>query len=434
MIMRIFIILYLLLITSVSIKGQTFSISGDLAPCPNISHKYTFAIGQIPPDNTTPIKIRIAISNGQFSDGSTALEKTVMRIGDSFSFNITWDEGDGSLSVFKDNIIFGNPLIVVRNLRGKEFDRYSRPTISGTGEMVRYEIINVGSSWYPSYKHVSSINIPYGKEGNTKIKVQPIVFRNNTKTTEYRWKINGVESSYKGDTYTLSHDKTNHIGTKIIVTAINSCANGLSDSNPIEFTITRNGLSGNEFENITNQTINSNRTIIATNTINVKNSTINNNAQVEMIAGQKIIITPKSTFKEGTKVRLRIRSASLRSSDIDEILTNEEETYNESQELSSNTIYTSYFIDNNEHNIIDRGNELDIKLYPNPTTGIVNIDIPFEVKVSGIDVHNMMGKKIISDTYTENPTEVDLTGHSPGMYLIRIYYEGGSFDHKIMLN
>lgn len=74
-----------------------------------------------------------------------------------------------------------------------------------------------------------------------------------------------------------------------------------------------------------------------------------------------------------------------------------------------------------------------INIYPNPTNGIVNLDIPSEMKVSNIEVHDMMGRVMMTNTYTENPSEIDLTGKSAGMYIIRIYYNGGLHDQKIIL-
>ena len=55
-----------------------------------------------------------------------------------------------------------------------------------------------------------------------------------------------------------------------------------------------------------------------------------------------------------------------------------------------------------------------IKLYPNPTDGVVHIDAPLSVQVV---VRDYTGRVIIE---TENTNLIDLTNHADGMYMVFI--------------
>lgn len=68
---------------------------------------------------------------------------------------------------------------------------------------------------------------------------------------------------------------------------------------------------------------------------------------------------------------------------------------------------------------------IDFKVYPNPTTGIVNMQFNnIENKEFKVSVLNMIGQKIYERNYLEQDhIEIDLTGKSPGMYFVK-YMEG----------
>lgn len=75
----------------------------------------------------------------------------------------------------------------------------------------------------------------------------------------------------------------------------------------------------------------------------------------------------------------------------------------------------------------------DINAYPNPTSGGINLDIPLNIKVASIEVYDLSGKCIIQNKYNTNPSELDLSGNLPGVYILRIYYDGGLYDKRIIL-
>lgn len=68
-----------------------------------------------------------------------------------------------------------------------------------------------------------------------------------------------------------------------------------------------------------------------------------------------------------------------------------------------------------------------ITLYPNPTTGLVQIEIPNQT-IQSIKIYDLQGTLINH----LNGTQFDLSGYSNGMYLIRSETEKGFYNHKII--
>jgi hypothetical protein len=65
--------------------------------------------------------------------------------------------------------------------------------------------------------------------------------------------------------------------------------------------------------------------------------------------------------------------------------------------------------------------ELLIKIYPNPTTGLIRIEIqnlPVD-ETANITLYELSGKLIISKQ-TSVSTEIDITGQPAGIYLLKI--------------
>jgi len=67
------------------------------------------------------------------------------------------------------------------------------------------------------------------------------------------------------------------------------------------------------------------------------------------------------------------------------------------------------------------------KIFPNPTNGLVNIDIENIVEVIVI---NNIGKNILKK---ENSSSIDLSGNLKGMYFLRVISEKGIETEKIVL-
>lgn len=60
-----------------------------------------------------------------------------------------------------------------------------------------------------------------------------------------------------------------------------------------------------------------------------------------------------------------------------------------------------------------------ISIYPNPTTGLLQIHAQTTGNMS-VEVFNALGAKVLSTSFTGISTSVDLTGHAAGIYTVRI--------------
>lgn len=77
----------------------------------------------------------------------------------------------------------------------------------------------------------------------------------------------------------------------------------------------------------------------------------------------------------------------------------------------------------------------EIKIYPNPTSGIVNISIPNYSGVLNLEVFDINGRKVLSKAETSFSTSVNinLQGLEPGIYIIKLEGEAFNFSEKIIL-
>ncbi len=72
-----------------------------------------------------------------------------------------------------------------------------------------------------------------------------------------------------------------------------------------------------------------------------------------------------------------------------------------------------------------------LKLYPNPSTGIISINTETSVNVSIVDV---TGKVVFVAAEVTKDKNIDLSGLQKGVYLARISSENGTTTEKIILN
>ncbi|MEP0263865.1 T9SS type A sorting domain-containing protein [Dokdonia sp.] len=72
--------------------------------------------------------------------------------------------------------------------------------------------------------------------------------------------------------------------------------------------------------------------------------------------------------------------------------------------------------------------ESSIKLYPNPTTRILNIALPSEIELQAIDVFSVTGKKV----YTTQDVIIDFSSLAKGMYFARVTTSKGVITKKIV--
>ena len=79
----------------------------------------------------------------------------------------------------------------------------------------------------------------------------------------------------------------------------------------------------------------------------------------------------------------------------------------------------------------------NVCVYPNPATGLVNINFGNELKDASLTVVNSVGKTLISEQNTKIPNglkQVDLTTYPNGMYFITIQSENLKYTYKVLIN
>jgi hypothetical protein len=84
----------------------------------------------------------------------------------------------------------------------------------------------------------------------------------------------------------------------------------------------------------------------------------------------------------------------------------------------------------------DAANEL--QLYPNPSSGIVymQIDSPIGSPIFGVvDVYDFTGAKVYESRidYLNTPFQIDLSDLAGGVYLIKVNYAGESYTRKVLI-
>ncbi len=101
----------------------------------------------------------------------------------------------------------------------------------------------------------------------------------------------------------------------------------------------------------------------------------------------------------------------------------------------NNCSATSPFYNHITSNISSNNHGFQLKVYPNPTLGILNIE--FSSSILSLQVFNLLGE-IISDVSVADKQKllkIDISGNAPGVYFIRINtLEGKSIVEKISLN
>lgn len=73
------------------------------------------------------------------------------------------------------------------------------------------------------------------------------------------------------------------------------------------------------------------------------------------------------------------------------------------------------------------------QIYPNPTTGIVNIDLNTFSEKTQINVISTDGKTLTTIVPTQNSTQIDLSNYAKGSYIIEVINDNSTFKQNIIL-
>jgi len=78
--------------------------------------------------------------------------------------------------------------------------------------------------------------------------------------------------------------------------------------------------------------------------------------------------------------------------------------------------------DSVQKSIVKFGNTTTVSVFPNPTPGIAQIEVGGELpeSVSTIQVFDLTGKSILSTTFNESITNIDLSAYPNGKYILKI--------------
>ena len=81
---------------------------------------------------------------------------------------------------------------------------------------------------------------------------------------------------------------------------------------------------------------------------------------------------------------------------------------------------------------IQSHNERNIRVYPNPVTEKLILNMDFSEKDDYYEVFNLQGEKVNSMIIDSNLTVIDLSKLSSGIYLIKVSYSSGIFQKKFV--
>lgn len=88
--------------------------------------------------------------------------------------------------------------------------------------------------------------------------------------------------------------------------------------------------------------------------------------------------------------------------------------------LSSNTDIPTDFIED------------DLKIYPNPSSGIVNIELQKNNTSCDVEIYDMFGRKILSYDSVLEFQQIDMCSYDQGIYFVKVY-DGSAFYIKKLL-
>ncbi len=77
-----------------------------------------------------------------------------------------------------------------------------------------------------------------------------------------------------------------------------------------------------------------------------------------------------------------------------------------------------------------------INVFPNPSKGFVNIELPTNHLIEQIEVYAINGKKVLSTTVTDqfNQLEINLTENKKGIYFLRLIAQDGVTTKKVVID
>ncbi|MDB4582942.1 T9SS type A sorting domain-containing protein [Draconibacterium sp.] len=87
----------------------------------------------------------------------------------------------------------------------------------------------------------------------------------------------------------------------------------------------------------------------------------------------------------------------------------------------------------NEDPILDKITSHEIRIFPNPTKGVLKVEIPeLPEDKSNLYVYNLQGRMLINKTVTKHIHNIDLHKYPSGMYILKIVLGTEVSEWKIL--
>lgn len=83
---------------------------------------------------------------------------------------------------------------------------------------------------------------------------------------------------------------------------------------------------------------------------------------------------------------------------------------------------------------MDKVNPKNISVFPNPTTGLIYIELSNLEEIKHIEILNNLGEKILENKILDNTTEIDISNQLAGIYYLKIILDNEVITKKIIKN
>ena len=75
-----------------------------------------------------------------------------------------------------------------------------------------------------------------------------------------------------------------------------------------------------------------------------------------------------------------------------------------------------------------------LKIYPNPTTSVINIQLPTNQKAKQIALYDMQGRLVLqSNAVNQYPLQLNVAGLTPGIYAVKVICNASSYYAKVVV-
>lgn len=75
----------------------------------------------------------------------------------------------------------------------------------------------------------------------------------------------------------------------------------------------------------------------------------------------------------------------------------------------------------------------DFRIYPNPASGMVHLELPAGLKMAEVAVYNMVGERVQTKQVTSRQPDLSIQGLPPGIYMVALSGEGVSRKERLVI-